>query len=177
MRYEIIMWIMWFLKVLPGHIGCILRRMFLPGRIARGAKIWDNVQIDAPSKLTVGARSSINRGCVLNCGGHVEIKEDVLIGPNVIIYSQNHVYADAAQLIAAQGYDRAKVIIEEDVWIGANAVILPGVTVARGCVVGAASVVTKSTDPYGVYVGSPASRISERTIAPAALDQNPGTGR
>lgn len=180
MRYELILWIMWFLKQVPGRIGCALRRKLLPGRIGPEAMVWDNVQIDLPSKLSLGARSSINRGCVLNCGGEVEIKDDVLIGPNVIIYSQNHAYADTAQLISAQGYVRAKVTIEEDVWIASSAVILPGVTVARGCVIGAASVVTKSTEPYGVYVGSPARRIDERTGGtnakqPEAQDHNTGT--
>ncbi len=162
MRYELILWYMWVLKQVPGRIGCALRRKLLPCRIGTGAMIWDNVQIDFPGRLRLGERCSINRGSVLNCGGGVEIKDDVLIGPNVLIYSQNHAYDDSTQLISVQGYVRNKVTIEEDVWIAANAMILPGVIVARGCVVGAASVVTKSTEPYGVYVGSPARRIGRR---------------
>lgn len=54
------------------------------------------------------------------------------------------------------------VIIEKDVWIGANVTILKGVTVAEGCVIGAGTVLTKSTHPYGIYVGVPGRRVSER---------------
>ncbi len=168
MRYELIIWFMWLLKKVPGHIGCALRRRLLPGRIGQGTMIWDNVQIDFPAKLVIGAKSSINRGCVMNCGGGIEIGHDVLIGPNVVLYSQNHAYADPSRLISEQGYVRAKLTIEDDVWIASNAVVLPGVTVAKGCVVGAAAVVTKSTVPYGVYVGSPARRIGERGPYPPA---------
>ena len=52
--------------------------------------------------------------------------------------------------------------MKKDVWIGANVTILKGVTVAEGSVVGAGTVLTKNTDPYGVYVGVPGKRISER---------------
>lgn len=165
MRYELILWLMWFLKKVPGQIGCALRRQMLPGRIGPEAMIWDNVQIDFPAKLVLGARSSINRGSVLNCGGGVEIGEDVLIGPNVILYSQNHVYADPERPIAHQGYVREKLIIEDDVWIASNVVILPGVRIASGCVIGAGALVTKSTEPLGVYMGTPARRIADRSGA------------
>lgn len=162
MRNELILWVMWFFKHVPGRIGCALRRRLLPGRIGTGAMIWDNVQIDFPAKLVIGARSSVNRGSVLNCGGGIEIGQDVLIGPNVILYSQNHVYADSVRPISEQGYVLERLTIEDDVWIASNAVVLPGVTVAKGCVIGAGAVVTKSTEPCGVYVGSPARRIRER---------------
>lgn len=168
MRYELILWVMWFLKQVPGRIGCALRRRLLPGRIGAGAMIWDNVQIDFPAKLVIGAQSSVNRGSVLNCGGGIEIGRDVLIGPNVVLYSQNHAYADPARPISEQGYVRERLTIGDDVWIASNAVVLPGVTVAKGCVIGAGAVVTKSTEPYGVYVGSPARRIGKRGAAPPA---------
>lgn len=162
MRYEIILWFMWMLKSVPGKLGCALRRSFLPIDIGRGSTVWENVQIDYPRKLKIGARSSINRGAVLNCGGGIEIGDNVLIGPNVTVYSQNHIYENREMLIVDQGYDYAKVVVASDVWIASNVVILPGVTIAEGCVIGAASVVTKSTEPYGVYVGSPALMINTR---------------
>lgn len=162
MRYELILWLMWFLKQVPGRIGCALRRRLLPSRIGPKVMIWDNVQIDSPKKLVIGARSSVNRGSILNCAGGIEIGTDVLIGPNVILYSQNHAYADSEHLISEQGYICEKLTIENDVWIASNAIILPGVTVACGCVIGAGSVVTKSTKPYGVYAGTPARRIADR---------------
>lgn len=54
------------------------------------------------------------------------------------------------------------IIIEDDVWIGAGVKVLDGVTIAQGCVIGANSVVTKSTEPYGIYVGVPARKIKSR---------------
>ena len=54
------------------------------------------------------------------------------------------------------------IIIENDVWIGSGAILLPGITVANGTIIGAGSVVTKSTEPYGVYVGNPARLIRKR---------------
>lgn len=54
------------------------------------------------------------------------------------------------------------IIIEDDVWIGAVVKVLDGVTIAQGCVIGANSVVTKSTEPYGIYVGIPARKIKSR---------------
>ena len=58
--------------------------------------------------------------------------------------------------------DDQNVVIEKDVWIGANATILKGVVVAEGCVIGAGTVLTKSTEPYGIYAGVPRRRIAER---------------
>lgn len=162
MRYEIIMWIMAILKAIPGNIGCAIRRFLLPGSYASGVKIWDGVQVDYPQSLIVGENTSVNRGAVLNCGGGIRIGSNVLIGPGVIVYSQNHQYRDADALIRAQGYVRKPVVIEDDVWVAARAIVLPGVTLARGCVIAAGAVVTKSTEPLGVYAGSPAVRIGLR---------------
>ena len=58
--------------------------------------------------------------------------------------------------------DDEDVIIKRDVWIGANATILKGVTIEEGCVIAAGAVVTRSTEPFGIYAGVPASRIAER---------------
>ena len=100
MRYELMLWFMCFLKQVPGRISCTLRRQLLPGQIGPGAMIWDKVQIDSPSKLSIGAQSSVNRGSVLNCGGGIEIGRNVMIGPNVVVYSQNHAFGDPARPIS-----------------------------------------------------------------------------
>ncbi|WP_140287112.1 acyltransferase, partial [Vibrio parahaemolyticus] len=90
----------------------------------------------------------------------VIIGDNVLIGPNVIIYSQNHKYKNKKLIIREQGYEKAPVYIEDDSWIAASCIILPGVKIAQGSVVAAGSVVTKSTEPYSVYAGVPAKKIS-----------------
>ncbi|TKG10169.1 acyltransferase [Vibrio sp. F13] len=162
MRYELILWLSALLKLIPGNIGVAIRCKLLPVKIGMKSKIWDNIQIDTPSKLTIGENSSINRGGIINCGGGVEIGDNVLIGPNVTIYSQNHNYKNREEIITHQGYDKSPVIIESDSWIAASCIILPGVKIAEGTVVAAGSVVTKSTEAYSVYAGLPAKKIAER---------------
>jgi maltose O-acetyltransferase len=133
--------------------------------------IWDGVQIDYPSRLSVGARSSINRGSILNCAGGIAIGEDVLIGPCVIIYSQNHAYRSPDILIADQGYVRKPVNIGRDVWIAARATILPGVEVGNGAVIASGAVVTKPVPPFAVVAGVPAKTIGYRAVSGRGGDE------
>ncbi|MGS0534539.1 acyltransferase [Pseudoalteromonas sp. SaAl2] len=162
MKYELILWYQFFLKNIPGKIGCYLRGKLLPSKLGKQSMLWDQVQIDYPSKLTIGENTSVNRGCIINAGGGVHIGNDVLIGPNVTIYSQNHMFKSKTDKINQQGYDYKAVIIEDDVWVASNVIILPGVTIAKGAVVGAGSVVTKNVMEYEVVGGNPAKSISNR---------------
>ena len=156
LRYEAILWFNGFLKLIPGHFGCKLRNIFLPYKNGKNVKVWDNVHIDSPSKLTIGNDVSINRGTTINAGGNVIIGNDVLIAPNVTIYSQNHIYNNSEELIRLQGYTRKEVVIGNNVWIAANVTVLPGVKISDNIVVGANSLVSKSLLKSGVYTGSPA---------------------
>jgi maltose O-acetyltransferase len=153
------MWFYHVLKWIPGYIGAAFRNIFLPYKKGKNVRILDGVQIDKPSKLSMGDRVSINRGCVINAGGGIVIGDDVLIGPNVVIYSQNHNYLDRTRPVASQGYTYKKTIIEDNVWIAAAAIILPGVTIGSGAVVAAGSVVTKDVAPNTLVVGNPARPI------------------
>ncbi len=87
---------------------------------------------------------------------------NVSINPNVVIYSQNHVFSDKSRLIADQGYVLKETLIDDDVWIAAGAIILPGVVIGRGAVIGAGSVVTHSVPPCAIFAGVPAKRIGVR---------------
>jgi acetyltransferase-like isoleucine patch superfamily enzyme len=111
--------------------------------------------------IVIGDHVSLHPFSILYGDGGIRIGSDVLVSAHVVVVSDNLRYA-AGQLIARQGRDREGIVIEDDVWIGAHAVILDGVTIARGCVIGAGAVVTKSTEPYGVYLGAPAARTAER---------------
>jgi acetyltransferase-like isoleucine patch superfamily enzyme len=111
-------------------------------------------------RVAQGTRWSI--GCLFNADGGISIGKNVLIGPHVIIHSSNHNYNDPDKPINQQGHTRKPVVIEDDCWIGANAVILAGVHLGYGCVVGAGSVVTHSIPAYCIAVGNPAHIIKVR---------------
>lgn len=163
MRYELIMWWMAFLKALPGKIGCSIRNVCLPYKRGKNVFVWNGVQIDSPSKLKLGNNVSVNRNGILHSGGGIDIGNDVLIGPNVVIYSQNHNFHKGNVLIRKQGYTCKKVVIGSNVWLAANVIVLPGVTICNDVVVAAQSVVSKSIDKPGVYGGNPLRYIKALT--------------
>jgi maltose O-acetyltransferase len=111
--------------------------------------------------IIIGSNSGLGIGADLH--GPLTIGDNVMISPSVMIHTTNHAFKDASVLIGAQGYDPPRpVLIEDDVWIGARAIILPGVTIGRGSVVGAGAVVAKSIEPFSIVVGNPARVIGSR---------------
>jgi acetyltransferase-like isoleucine patch superfamily enzyme len=112
--------------------------------------------------IELGDHVTVNAYCVLYGHGGLRIGNGVRIAAHTVIVPANHVFADPDRYIFEQGETREGIVIEDDVWIGAGARIVDGVTIARGCVIGAGSVVTRSTQPFGVYVGVPARRVKER---------------
>lgn len=112
--------------------------------------------------LIVGDHSNIGPYNYIGCSGKIEIGNNVMLSPRVSIYAENHVFENVNQLMKDQGVKRSFVKIEDDCWIAANSVILAGVTIGRGSVVAAGSVVTKDVPPYSVVAGVPAKVIKSR---------------
>ena len=156
------MWYQHFLKFMPGRIGCFIRNLLLPYKNGYKVLIWDGTHIDSPSKLNIGNHVSINRGCIINAAGNVTISDNVLIGPEVIIYSQNHNFNQKEKNINLQGYSKAPVMIQRNVWIGARSIILPGVTIQSDSIIGAGSVVTNDIPSNSIFAGNPAKLIKKR---------------
>lgn len=98
----------------------------------------------------------MNVGCLLDGEGSITIKRNVHIGPGVKILSGSHVIGPARQ--RAGRNIASDIVIGNGVWLGAGAMILEGVNVADGCIIAAGAVVTKSTEPHGLYAGVPAKR-------------------
>jgi acetyltransferase-like isoleucine patch superfamily enzyme len=156
----------------------------------KNIKIGPNVFIHPAATLvsgngtiTIGHNCQIHKGVIINTyGGNISIGNNVSINPYSIIYGHgdltigndvriaaqaliipaNHNFNDPDKLIRKQGLSQEGITIENDVWIGAGAKILDGVTVTEGCVIGAGAMVNKSTEPYGIYVGTPAKKIDSR---------------
>ena len=111
--------------------------------------------------LCIGDNSGIGIHCEVY--GPVVIGRDVLMGPEVIIYTSGHQYAKADCLIREQGMTQVQTVtIGNDVWIGRRAIIMPGVTIGDGAVIGAGAVVTKNVPSYAVVGGVPAKIIKIR---------------
>ncbi|WP_186757022.1 acyltransferase [Echinicola salinicaeni] len=115
--------------------------------------------------LKVGNNSSIGPYAYIGCSGYIEIGNNVMMSPRVSIYSENHNFGDTGQPMIEQGVTRSYAIIEDDCWIASNSIILAGVTVGKGSIVAAGSVVTKDVPPYSVVGGNPAKVIKSRKKA------------
>lgn len=107
--------------------------------------------------LIIGMRTIINSGCVLYTGNGISIGDDVAIAANCTFAPVNHEYSRRDILIRQQGFRPSKggIVIEDDVWIGANCVILDGAILRRGCVIGAGSIVRGEIAAYSINAGQP----------------------
>ena len=105
--------------------------------------------------------------------GEIEIGNHVMFGPGVHIHGGNHIFDRVGQYmdqVVKDGSD-GKIIIDDDVWIGANAIILKGVRVGEGSIVGAGAVVTKDVAPYTIVAGNPAKKIRDR-FSPELIEEH-----
>jgi acetyltransferase-like isoleucine patch superfamily enzyme len=126
-------------------------------RVRSGAKL-----LSWGGEIKIGNGCSFNSGVVVIGSGGVSMANNIRVGYNSVIVSGNHNFSLRALPIYQQGINARGVEIEEDVWIGANVTILDGVKIKRGSVIGAGSVVNKSTEEYSVNIGIPARRIRDR---------------
>lgn len=122
--------------------------------------------------IHIGQRTTINPFCCIQGNTGVEIGDDVLIASHVAIFSANHIFNDRSKTIRSQGECGRGVRIESDVWIGSHSVVLDGVTIKRGAVVAAGSVVTRDVPEFAVVAGVPARRIKQR----GEMTVKPGDG-
>lgn len=108
--------------------------------------------------LRIGRHSIINSGCVLYTGNGIDIGCHVAVAANCTFAPVNHRFDDPDRLIKEQGFmpSRGGILVEDDVWIGANVVLLDGAILRRGCVVGAGAVVRGELPALSINVGVPA---------------------
>jgi acetyltransferase-like isoleucine patch superfamily enzyme len=112
--------------------------------------------------INIGSDCSVHNFVMMYGAGGITVHDDCRIATGVVIVAFNHQFADITRPIRTQSITTRGVVVEPDVWIGARAILLDGVTVGRGSVVGAGSVVTRDVPEYSIVAGNPARVISQR---------------
>lgn len=115
--------------------------------------------------VVIGNDCYINSGCVLYSGNGIKIGNNVLIAANSTLCPTNHEIKNLSIPIRLQGFkeSRGGIVIEDDVWIGANCVLLDGAYISTGAVIAAGSIVNSHVKPFSIYAGSPAKFLKKRT--------------
>ena len=163
------LWVKWFLNPFKHKKG-------------RNSRICRHTRMDVMpfNNFVLGADSTIEDFCTVNNGvgdvligdrtrigmsnvliGPVTIGNDVMLAQNIVLSGLNHGYQDITIIPHKQPVTKNKIIIEDEVWIGANSVIIAGVTIGKHAVVAAGSVVTKNVPAYSVVGGNPAKVIKQ----------------
>jgi galactoside O-acetyltransferase len=142
--------------------------------IGKNFTCWRNCTLAAcdDGSIEIGDGVSFNANVYVNAcsGGRIVLGKDVLVAPNVVMRSSDHVTTDVDKSIVEQGHKSDVIIVEDDVWFGANVTVLGGVRVGHGAVVGAGSVVARDVRPYTIVAGVPARFAKKRG------QESPATG-
>jgi maltose O-acetyltransferase len=145
--------------------GRMLRRLLCARifkRCGKGANIERGAYFGLGRGVIVGSNSGIGINARFYGVGEITIGNNVIMGPDVAILTENHRFADVTQPIGGQGKDVAPVVIEDDVWIGIRVIVLPGVTIGRSSVIAAGAVVTRDIPAFSIAAGVPARVIGRR---------------
>jgi acetyltransferase-like isoleucine patch superfamily enzyme len=145
----------------PRCVWTNLGKLSAGTRVTVESDVWFKL-VEPASVLHIDAHSYIGRNVTFDVSDSVVIGQHVLIAPNVYITDHNHNIASGCT-IDSQGCSSAPVCVGNDVWIGANAVVLPGVRIGDGAVIGAGAVVTRDVESNSVVGGVPARLIGTRT--------------
>ncbi|MGQ0644876.1 MAG: acyltransferase [Elusimicrobiota bacterium] len=138
-------------------------------RLSPGVNIRPYVRlITTTGAITLGKHCGVNSFTMLAAGSApIAVGDYVNIGPNVTLIAGNYGFDDPDTPMMFQKKTDLGIVVEDDVWIGAGAVILDGVRLGRGCVIGAGAVVTRDVPPLSIAVGNPARVVRRRGEARA----------
>jgi acetyltransferase-like isoleucine patch superfamily enzyme len=152
-----------FVKYLPTGLGDGARFVVLKMFMKRIDTAWihSGVTIWWPERISIG-NGSVNEDIHLNGYGGITVGDRVMIGHRTTLFSDDHQFGDPTQSIWDQGRKAAPIVIEDEVYLGCNVVVLAGVTIGRGAVVGANSVVTDDIPALAIAAGAPAKVVGFR---------------
>jgi maltose O-acetyltransferase len=138
------------------RVACV--RSIIPA--GKNVKIQRSVYIGSGNNIVIGNNCQINELARLD---NVTIGNNVMIARESIILGKMHESGAVDTPMNEQGVKEVKrTIIEDDVWLGLRVVVMPGVTISKGTIIAAGAVVTKDTEPFGIYGGVPAKLIKKR---------------
>jgi acetyltransferase-like isoleucine patch superfamily enzyme len=140
---------------------CGLDTIFFNSNVSIGINSFFSAE---GGEIMVGKNTSFNSGVHINASvcGKIYIGNNCLIGPNVVMRTADHIFSSIDTPIRQQGHKCQNILLEDDIWLGSNVIILGGVTIGKGSVIGAGSVVTKNIPEYSIAVGVPAKVIKSR---------------
>jgi len=191
---ELANWVESAISWMPGALGYVARRKWFGrtlGMLGEHAILGQGLALHGPSRIRIGSGFSCWRFCTLAAcsdgwliigngvginsnvyinacnASTITIGDNVRIGPNVVLRASDHVTKSRDLLIRQQGHTVGRIVIEDDVWLGANVTVVAGVAIKRGAVVGANAVVTRDVEPYTIVGGVPARPIGMRGAAPS----------
>ncbi|MBK1813060.1 acyltransferase [Clostridium sp. YIM B02505] len=107
---------------------------------------------DLGEGLFVGNNSSIGPFSYIGCAGYIQIGNNVMLGPRVSLFAENHIFSEVNETIKTQGVQRKGIIIEDDCWIGSGVIILDGVTIGKGSVIGAGVLLSNDVPKYSIVI-------------------------
>ena len=154
----------WIIRSWPGFEGVALRYLFLKcttEKLAGFCWISQGCSIANSYGLKIGKNFATNRNVLIDAIGGVEIGDNVGLGPNVVIISQEHSMLSDGGYFGEEQYRRKPIRIGDDAWIGANSFIKAGVAIGARAVVGACSNVITDVPENGRVIGSPARPYTE----------------
>ncbi|MDW2263293.1 acyltransferase [Vibrio sp. 1557] len=137
-------------------------RFLFKAKVGRRIVYYPGVWIFSGRNLVIGDDVDFAKGVLVTTDGGLSIGDRVLIGYHTHILTSNHKIPNLPLKVFQSGHVKKPVYIENDVWIGAGCVILPGVTIGSGSIVGAGSVVTKDIPKNSICAGVPAKIIKAR---------------
>lgn len=134
--------------------------------VPRPYNISPDVNLSNAARISAGPGLRLGSGCFLWAGhatGHIRMGRDVMFGPGVMVTCSGYRFNDG-QPVTDQAMDEADVIIGNDVWVGARAIILPGATIGDGAIIAAGAVVRGDIPAFSIAAGMPAKVVGQRQV-------------
>lgn len=170
MRYFAVVMVEWISRILfslprfrsLNYFKSLYLRIFFGAVVGRRVVFYPGIWIFPGRNLVLGDDVDLAHGVLLTTSGGVTIGDRTLVGYGTHILSSNHKIPEIPGSVFGSGHKHEPVFIGSDVWIGAKAIILPGVHIGEGAIIGAGSVVTHDVPAWAIVGGVPAKVIRQR---------------